>query len=321
MDILSILEIGIGAFVAYLIIFRIGFFFKPAEHKPELEPIDPPEMIALPDSLPAPVRHYLQMNFGDEVPLPSTAVAWGLGKRIGRSFGRLGPLWMPSHWALYLVPGKEFVYRLTVTWFGRRMLQGGDELRQGYGRFIMNKDRLENANINKSEWIMLWMYTIMAAPTAILADPRNTWEAIDDESARLSVPYMDGSRWEFTLLFDSQTGQLTGVDTLRVTSRDGKEIPYQIRMNDHKKLGPGVLPGYMKAAWENEFYIMNNLIGVRYNVNIDEAMEEGASESVHLPPAAPKEEPAQDAETAEEESTPEEETETEAEEDPKQPEE
>ncbi len=316
MDILSLLEIGVGAFVAYLIIFRIGFFFKPAEHKPELEPVDPPEMIPLPASLPYPVRHYLQMNFGDEVPLPTTAVAWGLGKRIGRSFGRLGPLWMPSHWSLYLVPGKEFVYRLTVTWFGRKMLQGGDELRQGYGRFIMNKDRLENANINKSEWIMLWLYTILAAPTAILADPRNTWEAIDDESARLSVPYMDGSRWEFTLLFDSQTGQLTGVDTLRVTSRDGKEIPYMIRMDQHKKLGPGTLPGTMKAAWENDFYIMNDLSGVRYNVNISEVMEEGASETVHLPPAAPKEE---QPEESEEESTPEEEAETE--EEPKQPEE
>jgi hypothetical protein len=314
MDILRLLEIGIGAFVAYLIIFRIGFFFKPAEHKPELEPIDPPEMIPLPDSLPYPVRHYLQISFGEQVPLPTTAVAWGLGKRIGRSFGRLGPLWMPSHWALYLVPGKEFVYRLTVTWFGRRMLQGGDELRQGYGRFIMNKDRLENANINKSEWIMLWLYTIMAAPSAILADPRNTWEDVDDQTARLSVPYQDGTRWEFTLLFDSQTGQLTGVDTMRVASRDGKEIPYQIRMGEHAKLGAGVLPGTMKAAWENDFYIVNNLSGVRYNVNISEVMEEGASESVHLSPAAPKEE------AAEEESQPEEEP-AQPEEDPKQPEE
>jgi len=318
MDILRLLEIGVGAFVAYLIIFRIGFFFKPAEHKPELEPIDPPEMIPLPDNLPYPMRHYLQMNFGDEVPLPTTAVAWGLGKRIGRSFGRLGPLWMPSYWAVYLVPGKEFVYRLTVTWFGRRMLQGGDELRQGYGRFIMNKDRLENTNINKSEWIMLWLYTIMAAPSAILADPANTWEAVDDQSAKLSVPYKDGSRWEFTLLFDSHSGQLTGVDTLRVTSRDGKEIPYQIRMDDHKKLGPGVLPGYMKAAWENEFYIMNNLSGVRYNINIAEVMEEGASESVHLSPAAPKEE---QLEEPEEESASAEEADPVGEEEPKQPEE
>ena len=319
MDILRLLEIGVGAFVAYLIIFRIGFFFKPAEHKPELEPIDPPEMIPLPDSLPYPIRHYLQMNFGDEVPLPTTAVAWGLGKRIGRSFGRLGPLWMPSYWALYLVPGKEFVYRLTVTWFGRRMLQGGDELRQGFGRFIMNKDRLENTNINKSEWIMMWLYTIMAAPSAILADPANTWEAIDDQSAKLSVPYKDGTRWEFTLLFDSQTSQLTGVDTLRVTSRDGKEIPYQIRMDDHKKLGPGILPGYMKAAWENEFYIMNNLSGVRYNINIDEVMEEGASETVHLPPAAPKEDAAEEPEQTEEELQHAEKAE--ADEEPKQPEE
>jgi len=296
MDILRILEIGVGAFVAYLIIFRIGFFFKPAVHKPELEPIEALEMIPLPGSLPYPVRHYLQMSFGDQVPLPATAVAWGLGKRIGRSFGRLGPLWMPSYWALYLVPGKEFVYRLTVTWYGRRMLQGGDELRQGYGRFIMNKDRLENANINKSEWIMLWLYTILTAPSAILADPNNTWEAVDDQTARLSVPYLDGTRWEFTLLFDSQTGQLTGVDTLRVASRDGKQIPYQIRMGEHDKLGPGILPGFMKAAWENDFYIMNNLSGVRYNVNISEVMEEGASESVHLSPAAPKEETAEEAE-------------------------
>jgi hypothetical protein len=319
MDILRLIELAVGAFVAYIIIFRIGFFFKPAVRKPELEPIDAPEMIPLPASLPYPVRHYLQMNFGDLIPVPTTAVAWGLGKRIGRSFGKLGPLWMPSHWALYLVPGKEFVYRLTVTWYGRKMLQGGDELRQGYGRFIMNKDRLENININKSEWIMMWLYTIMAAPTAIVADPANTWEAIDDQSARLSVPYTDGSRWQFTLLFDSQTGQLTGVDTLRVTSRDGKETPYQIRMDGHEKLGPGVLPSFMKAAWENEFYIMNDLSGVRYNINIAEVMEEGASESVHLPPAAPKAELPE--ESSKEEVEPDQEEQSQPEEEPKQPEE
>jgi len=300
MDILRLIEIGVGAFVVYLIIFRVGFFFKPAEHKPELEPIEPTEMIPLPEGLPFPVRRYLQMCFGDQVPLPATAVAWGLGKRIGRNFGRLGPLWMPSHWTLYLVPGKEFVYRLTVTWYGRKMLQGGDELRQGYGRFIMNKDQLENTNINKSEWIMMWLYTIMAAPSAILADPANTWEAIDDQTARLSVPYKDGSRWTFTLLFDSESGQLTGVETLRVTSRDGKETPYQIRMGNHDKLGPGTLPGFMKAAWENDFYIMNDLSGVRYNVNISEAMEEGASESIHLPPAAPKVEEAEETKDTQE---------------------
>ncbi|MGD0005266.1 MAG: DUF6544 family protein [Anaerolineaceae bacterium] len=302
MNILSLIELGVGVFVAYLIIFRVGFLFKPKVHKPELEPIDPPEMIPLPGNLPYPVRRYLQMSFGDQVPLPATAIAWGLGKRIGRNFGRLGPLWMPSYWALYLIPGKEFVYRLTVTWYGRRMLQGGDELRQGYGRFIMNKDRLENANINKSEWIMMWLYTILTAPSAILADANNTWEAVDDQTARLSVPYQNVERWDFTLLFDSQTGQLTGVDTLRVASRDGKKIPYQIRMGGHDKLGPGTLPGFMKAAWENDFYIMNNLSGVRYNVNISEMMEEGASESNHMPPAAPE---AEQTEEPEEQAEPE----------------
>jgi hypothetical protein len=311
MDILRLLEIGVAAFIAYLVIFRIGFFFKPKVRKPELEPIEPPEMIPLPEDLPSPLRRYLQMSFGDQVPLPATAVAWGLGKPIGRKFGRLGPLWMPSYWALYLIPGKEFVYRLTVTWFGRRMLQGGDELRQGYGRFIMNKDRLENANINKSEWVMMWMYTILAAPTAILADPNNTWEAVDDQTVRLSVPYRDGERWDFTLLFDSESGQLTGVDTLRVASRDGKKTPYQFRLGEYDKLGPGILPGLMQAAWENENYIINNLSGVRYNVNIAEVMEEGASESVHLPPAAPEEEHPEEAEektetTEEEQAQPEE---------------
>jgi ribosomal protein L12E/L44/L45/RPP1/RPP2 len=74
----------------------------------------------------------------------------------------------------------------------------------------------------------------------------------------------------------------------------------------------------MKAAWENEFYIMNDLSGVRYNINISEVMEEGASESVHLPPAAPKEEL---AEESEEQTEPAQEEQAEPEEEPKQPEE
>jgi len=57
---------------------------------------------------------------------------------------------------------------------------------------------------------------------------------------------------------------------------------------------------------------------VRYNVNISEVLEEGASESNHMPPAAPE---AEHTEEPEEQAEPETEEQTQPEDGQKEPEE
>jgi hypothetical protein len=168
---------------------------------------------------------------------------------------------------------------------GRKLLQGGDELRRGRGRFVMSKQKLESTNIDASEWVACWMYTFLAAPGFILADPNVIWEPVDEHTTRLNVPYRAGERWDFTLNFDSETGQLIRIDTVRTASRDGKKIPYHVYLDQYKNQGQGQFAGLMRWNWDDDFYQFHEISGIRYNVDISEAMEHGASETMALPPA------------------------------------
>jgi hypothetical protein len=295
----SILQLVIVAVVALIVVpllYWIGFRFPPRPIAPELEPTDPLKRQPLPENLPAPLKRFFQMVYGEKVPLPVTATAWGNGRIVVRYMGKLGPLWAPFRWALYLVPGKEFVMRTTITWFSRRMLQGGDELRKGHGRFVMSKDELENANIDNSEWVMMWLCTIMAAPSTLISHPDITFEEVDENSVKVGVPFKQVERWYFTLNFDTDSGELRTIHTYRPASRDGRKIAYQLSLDSYQPVGIGTLAGSIGSAWESDYFQYNEMTGVRYNVDISEVMQAGSSERHPSPPYEPeveKEEAAQ----------------------------
>jgi hypothetical protein len=288
-SILQFVIIAVVALIAVPFLYWVGFRFLPRPVAPELEPTDPLKQEPLSENLPAPLKRFFQMVYGEKVPLPVTATAWGNGRIVVRYMGKLGPLWAPFRWALYLVPGKEFVMRTTITWFSRRMLQGGDELRKGHGRFVMSKDELENANIDNSEWVMMWLFTIMAAPTALISNPEITFEEVEENSVKVGVPFKQDERWYFTLNFDTDSGELRTIHTFRPASRDGRKIAYQLSLDSYLPVGIGTLASSIGAAWESDYFQYNDITGVRYNIDISEVMQAGASERYPSPPYEPEE--------------------------------
>jgi hypothetical protein len=289
-NILELVIIAVIALIAVPLLYWVGFRFAPPPVAPELEPTDPLKQQPLDESVPAPIKRFLQMVYGEKAAIPVTVTAWGNGRIIVRDMGRLGSLWAPFRWSLYLIPGKEFVMRTTITWFTRRMLQGGDELRNGHGRFVMSKDQLENANIDNSEWVMLWVYTLITAPAVLIKDPKITLEEVEENSIKVGVPYKGGDFWYFTLNFDTDTGELRTIHTYRPASRDGRKIPYQLSLDEYHPVGIGTLAGSIGAAWDGEYFQYNEMAGVRYNVDVSEVMLEGASEKNPSPPYEPEEE-------------------------------
>jgi len=289
-NILQLVIIAVIAMIAVPLVYWVGFRFRPRPIAPELEPTDPLKQQALDENLPAPLKRFFLMVYGEKAPLPVMVTAWGSGRIVVRNMGRLGPLWAPFRWSVYLVPGKEFVMRTTITWFGRRMLQGGDELRKGHGRFVMNKDELENENIDNSEWVMMWLYTLMTAPTALINNPKITLEEVEENSVKVGVPYKGAEFWYFTLNFDTDSGELRTIHTYRPASRDGRKIAYQLSLDDYHPVGIGTLAGMIGSSWESDYFQYNEMVGVRYNVDISQVMQEGASERLPSPPFEPEEE-------------------------------
>jgi hypothetical protein len=287
-NILQLVMVAVFAMIAVPLLFWVGFRFTPRPVAPELEPTDPLKQQPLDEKLPAPLKRFFKSVYGEKVPHPVSATAWGTGQRLVRKMGRLGTVWAPFRWNLYLVPGKEFVMRMTITWFNRRWLQGGDELRNGHGRFVMEKDESESSILDNSEWVLMWLYTIITAPAALISDPRITIEEVEMNSIKVGVPYKGSDFWYFTLNFDSENGELRTIHTYRPASRDGRNVAYQLSLDDYLPVGIGTLVGSIGSAWEGEYFQYNEMTGVRYNVDVSGVMKEGASEKHPSPPYEPE---------------------------------
>lgn len=280
----------------FLVFYYFGFRVPAKVIDPLLERYDEPETTPTEaEDMPALLKGYFKQAFGEHLPLPGTAVAWGRGRIVIRRFGKLGPLWAPLRWAAYLVPGEQYVLRTTLTWFRVKMLQGGDEYREGHGRFVMGAQSLENENINRSEWVLMWVYTLLTAPMALLGEEDIQWEILDDHNLQATIYFPGDERipWKFILRFDPDTGDLYKIDTERTASRSGTNYPYQVWLSAPAKFQAGRLPSHVKLAWDGDEHIELDFTGVRYNLNINTILAHGASESAaYTPPEKTEETPA-----------------------------
>jgi hypothetical protein len=134
---------------------------------------------------------------------------------------------------------------------------------------------------------MMWLFTFLYAPAVLLTDERIHIEEATADTLRVSVPFGETQRWEFTLNFESTSGKLYRIDTLRPASRSGKKYPFQVRVDRLRSFELGSLPAAFGLAWENEYFsALTEIAGVEYNMSIAQVLEEGASETTPVSVAA-----------------------------------
>lgn len=268
----------IAALVVALLIAWIGFRLPAPAKPPERQSIPRPDPIPLPKSLPAPLHHFYEKNFGSLIYPPANSLAWGRGRIIARRFPTLGPLWVPISWTLDLIPGESFVMHNRITWFRRTFIRGGEEFRQEKGKFIVGGKSVESEHIDRSEQTMLWLYTLILTPTTLLLDPRVNWRMGEGNTVCIEIPFSEGENREFVIHFNPESWQITRITTERSASRDGRLIPYQFVVKTQRSFeGDLTLPSLINGVWEDDAYIQYEILGTHYNVEMDEVMAEGVS--------------------------------------------
>jgi hypothetical protein len=267
----------LAALVAALLLGWLGFLLKSPVHAPQREAVTRPLPIPLPRDLPPSLYHFFEKNYGTLIYPPATVVAWGRGQIIARRFGRLGPLWAPFSWTIDLMPGKNFVMTTRITWWRRNYIRGGEEYREGKGRFTYGKNSVKNPHIDRSEQTLLWLYTILLAPTTILLEPDITCQkGEEDDSVCIRIPFSEEDTRSFVLHFDPETGQIARIDTFRTASRDGRLVPFKFVLEAPHSFGDDLIfPGRISVAWEEDPYVQYEIKGVNFNVDVSTAMEEG----------------------------------------------
>jgi hypothetical protein len=212
---ICILDWGVafrGAIVDLLLLLMLfvvfGFRQPPVPLPPYTAAAAPITTVPLPSGLPAPVGRYLRLTYGDELPVYTSAVM------SGRGTVRFMGVIMPARLRFSHASGQSYRHYIETTFYGIPLLKVSERYLDGHTRFELPFGVEEDKpGVDSAANQGLWAETIFY-PAYLVTDPRLRWQAVDDNTAKLFVPFKDGEQ-EFTLQFDPQSGLMTHIETLR----------------------------------------------------------------------------------------------------------
>lgn len=174
----------------------------------------PDETVPIPAGLPAPVERYYRLTYPDgRLPVYHSAVISGRGTL------RVMGITFPSRYRFVHRSGYDYRHYFELTFYGYPILKVNERFIDGHARMelpfgVTKNDPLVDGAANQGLWAEMSIY-----PAYFLTDGRARWEAVDEVTARLHVPWRDGDQ-VFTVHFDPQSGRMLRMETLR--NRDAK---------------------------------------------------------------------------------------------------
>jgi hypothetical protein len=277
MDLNNIIIIAGIIIILALTVGLAGFRYPPKVKIPLRQPIVHENGILATGRLPDCLIRFLTNNFGNPLPHPQSLVAWGRGRILTAPFPLLGPIWVPLTWTLDLVPGDRFVFLITLAWFGKFFIKGGDEFQKGHGRFSLGGSILENENLNLSEATLLWIFSLWLAPFALIGNENVMWQTGDYCTIQADCSFGESRIRRFHMQVTQADNKLDSINTSRTTSREGKDLGFHASFAAHRAFDSHYnFPSQMSLNWEDEkAYLHVELIGLRYDVDIEEAIQKG----------------------------------------------
>jgi len=200
----------------------------------------------IPAGLPEPVERFYNAYHGDEVPVYSSAVVdlRGTVRFMGITF--------PARYRFSHLTGRDYRHYFETTFWGIPVMKVNERYVDGHGRMELPFGVVENdPGIESAANQGLWAETMAFFPAVLLTDERVRWEAVDDTTAKVYVPYGE-SEQVFTVQFDPQTGLLDQLETLRYRDEKLGAIRWWCEMIRDENSNGGDSPIRITAAWEDE---------------------------------------------------------------------
>jgi hypothetical protein len=268
--------------IIYLLIGLVGFvvigyigFRVPAPILPPKDVMESQvERKPLPEGLPDLAYRFFSNGSGYQANQAQTLAAWGRGY-ISSRLRFFGKFWLPVSWQLYLVPGSEIVFQYRITWFRRRFIRGGEEYRQGKGRFLLGSEQVENQHLDDTERILPWIFALWLSPASLVNNPALDWIQSGEDKITLRGKGDLQKSSEFLLTVDPSTGVLSQIQTLRRGSRSGDDYPFLVDLRSPQRMDAQILQSNYTATWDNDVYLKLKLAGICYNYDLQTVMQQG----------------------------------------------
>jgi hypothetical protein len=194
---------------ALIVLGWIGLQVQPASFPAFSQTQGKIETVPLPVGLPSPVAKFYKKLYGEKIPVIHSAVI--SGHAALRPFG---PISLPSRFRIMHVAGQDYRHYIEATIFGFPMMKINESYIKAWSRMAMPWGTTENdPRANQGANLAIWAEALWF-PAILLTDSRVHWNAVDDVTATLSVPF--GTSTEtFVARFDPQTNLLTYLESMR----------------------------------------------------------------------------------------------------------
>jgi hypothetical protein len=258
----------LGVLAVIFLLGWLGLQVKPKSF--EAYPQESPELktIPLPKGLPAPVERFYKTVYGDQVPVIETVVIKGRAEisPFGVKF--------PARFIFVHNAGKDYRHYIEATWFGLPFMKVNESYVNGQSLFelpmigTLENDPATSQAANLAVWAEAAWF-----PSIWVTDPRVRWEAVDDNTALMFVPYGDIEE-NFVMRFNPDTNLLDSMEAMRYrdSGTAAKKVLWITRSVDGKKIEGTKLDAVGTATWLDQGlpWAVFTLEEVKYNVEVSE---------------------------------------------------
>lgn len=169
----------------------------------------------LPDGLPAPVKRFYHLMYGDTVPVIESAVISGRGSM------RVKGITFPARFRFTHITGQDYRHYIEAAIFGQPLMKVNEHFLDGKSRLELPFGVSEGPKVDQGANLALWAEAIWM-PSVWISDPQVRWETVDEHTALLIVPFGEVEE-HFTVSFDPQTGLLRSMESMRYKEPDSAE--------------------------------------------------------------------------------------------------